>query len=267
MLGLLPTVLSLVGPTTIETGMLALRRPILAQLIAASCPSISVIRTFDYRDGEEMLQVREAALPNDRNFVKSRATIFMVLQYLTLLGCIGNLVDVVWQLSRNTICTLSTQTAWLPLIWAILALPVHWMGFISVRMRVKLRSKRSETSSSHITERQPSAWATLLKNEFRLGIDQPRHSGEVQLRKEDWRFFVTAWIAATGSVLHVIFGTITLSSVLFATTTDGTSVTGRLLLSVLVSRAILAGELHGMRSSIIVSKDIAERWKCNFKKR
>lgn len=259
MLGLLPTVLSLVGPTTIETGMLALRRPLLAQLMAASCPSISVIRTFDYRDGEEMLRVREAARPNEKSFVKSWPTTFMVSQYLLLLGCIGNLMHIVWELSRNTICTLSTQTAWLPLFWIMIALPIHWVGFVSVRMRVRLDNQRiARDNHNHVMEKQPSAWATMLKSEFRLGIDHPCDSGELKMRVEHWRFSILSWVASTGSVLHLIFGTIILSSTLFMTTRDGANVIGKLLLSVLVSRAILAGELYGMRCSIVVSKDVID---------
>jgi hypothetical protein len=46
--GLLPTTLGLVGSTTMEVGLVALRRAFLAFLLAAGAPAVSPIRTFDY---------------------------------------------------------------------------------------------------------------------------------------------------------------------------------------------------------------------------
>ena len=56
LLGLLPTTLSLVGSSTIETGLLALRRPALAGLLAAGAPAVSPIRTFEYCDPKDILR-------------------------------------------------------------------------------------------------------------------------------------------------------------------------------------------------------------------
>lgn len=57
-LGLLPTTLGLAGSTTTETGMLSLRRPLLAFLLAAGAPAVNPIRTFEYRDPMTMLRAR-----------------------------------------------------------------------------------------------------------------------------------------------------------------------------------------------------------------
>ncbi|KAF4614371.1 hypothetical protein G7Y89_g15367 [Cudoniella acicularis] len=47
LLGIMPTTLGLVGSNTVETAFLALRRPILALLLASGAPTVSPLCTFD----------------------------------------------------------------------------------------------------------------------------------------------------------------------------------------------------------------------------
>jgi hypothetical protein len=49
LLGLLPTILAMAGSTTVEIGLLAYRRPLLAFLVAMETPIVNPIRAFDYR--------------------------------------------------------------------------------------------------------------------------------------------------------------------------------------------------------------------------
>lgn len=55
LLGLLPTTLSLIGSNTVETGVLALRRPFLATLLAAGTPAVVPMRMFDYDDPVKLM--------------------------------------------------------------------------------------------------------------------------------------------------------------------------------------------------------------------
>lgn len=48
LLGLLPTILGMVGSNTVEIGLLALQRPVLAFLLSLGAPVISPIRSFEY---------------------------------------------------------------------------------------------------------------------------------------------------------------------------------------------------------------------------
>lgn len=48
LLGLLPTILSFVGSNTTQTALLALRRPLLALLVATGAPAVAPTRTFEY---------------------------------------------------------------------------------------------------------------------------------------------------------------------------------------------------------------------------
>ena len=56
LLGLLPTTLGFVGSTAVDIGLVALRRLLLALLLAAGAPAVSPIRTFDYVDPKELLE-------------------------------------------------------------------------------------------------------------------------------------------------------------------------------------------------------------------
>ena len=48
LLGLLSTILSLAGSSTVEVGLVALQRPLLALLLGAASPAVNPLRTFEY---------------------------------------------------------------------------------------------------------------------------------------------------------------------------------------------------------------------------
>ena len=48
LLGLLPTILSLAGSSTVEVGLVALQRPLLALLLGTASPAVNPLRTFEY---------------------------------------------------------------------------------------------------------------------------------------------------------------------------------------------------------------------------
>jgi hypothetical protein len=49
-----------------ETGILSMRRPLLPFLIGARAPAVSPIRTFNYGDPQELIQMRTKALSPPR---------------------------------------------------------------------------------------------------------------------------------------------------------------------------------------------------------
>ncbi|KAK5630969.1 hypothetical protein RRF57_006684 [Xylaria bambusicola] len=55
-LGLLPITLSLVGSSTAEIGLLALRRPILTFFLASGAPAVSSLGVFEYQGPIHMLR-------------------------------------------------------------------------------------------------------------------------------------------------------------------------------------------------------------------
>src|SRR5271156_2495523 len=81
LLGLLPTTLGLVGSTTMEVGLVALRRPLLAFLLAAGAPAVSPIRTFDYVDPKELLQKKPGSVKR-LSMGPAKSHTIAVLQYI-----------------------------------------------------------------------------------------------------------------------------------------------------------------------------------------
>ena len=55
LLGLLPTILALVGSSTAEVSLLGLRRPVFALFLATGSPAVSPIRNYEYHDPIERL--------------------------------------------------------------------------------------------------------------------------------------------------------------------------------------------------------------------
>lgn len=109
LLGLLPTILGMVGSSTSEIGLLALRRPVLAFLLSFGSPVVSHIRSFEYRDPIEVLQPKEGSIPKD--VVRHRR--ILLLEYVVTLVAIGNMVHVIYQLCWYSVCAFSASTPWL----------------------------------------------------------------------------------------------------------------------------------------------------------
>ena len=59
LLGLMPTILSAIGPSSAEMALLFTHRPLLAFLIAFGAPSIFPARPGEYADPTECLRMRE----------------------------------------------------------------------------------------------------------------------------------------------------------------------------------------------------------------
>ncbi|KAJ6186461.1 hypothetical protein N7519_007762 [Penicillium mononematosum] len=96
-LGLLPTTLCLVGSSTAETGLLALRRPLLSLLLVCGAPVASPIRTFEYRGPIDLVRKRSKSIDASR-FTPLSAAVIVALQYIFAFLAVANLAHVSWEL-------------------------------------------------------------------------------------------------------------------------------------------------------------------------
>ncbi|KAL6415677.1 hypothetical protein AUP68_02243 [Ilyonectria robusta] len=225
LLGLLPTILGMVGSNTTEIGLLALRQPVFAFLLSLGAPVISPIRSFEYRDPFELLQLKKDDI---RPFVNWRRLLYFV-EYLVTFTAVGNVVHVTWQLSVSSLCAFSGSSQWLPAFWFGISVIPHFFGAYAVR----LRFKKSDI---------PIIKALLDELRFKK---EPR---EVKLVKspESKRYLVWSWLASAATVLHIVIGTVVLSSALFISPSDAVVVSLRFFASGVVCRIFLMFELHGM---------------------
>lgn len=156
--------------------------------------------------------------------------------------------------------SITNQYVPIVLIWMCLAIFIHILGAVVLRLRMKL-----------IAENSPGI-STALKNEFLLSA---HHSeGRLTFRQESYWFILLPWATSVATIIHIAMGTLVLSSLLFIDVHDALFVVSLitclsyclkvLLLNlnqvcpflgpVCVSRVIVMFELSGMRTSIHVDK-------------
>ena len=242
-LGLLPTTLGLAGSTTTETGMLSLRRPFLAFLLAAGAPAVNPIRTFEYRDPMTMLKARAgtwrvphptSASPTSRPGIWSIWTV--CVQYGFAAAAVANLFWVSWTMAHKTICSWAPEIGWLPVAWAFMSVGIHIAGATAVAMRMRfVRAKEV-------------GWWAVVRSVVRDELTPSALGSErrLQWKPEGWGFYILSWATSTGTVLHIIFGTLIFSSILFIATADAVTVAARYLASAVLCRIILNYELDGI---------------------
>jgi hypothetical protein len=146
-LGLLPTTLGLVGSTTMEVGLVALRRPFLAFLLAAGAPAVSPIRTFDYVDPKELLQKKPGSV-KVFSMGPTKKPAIALMQYVIAAAAVLNLVIVSYELCICTVSSFAPETAYEPALWASLAIAVYLFGCWSIYLLVRIITGGSGVKTS-----------------------------------------------------------------------------------------------------------------------
>jgi hypothetical protein len=243
LLALLPTTLSLAGPSTIETGILAQRRPFLAFLLALCSPAASPIRTIDYRDPQELLRRKPDIyrIKADGISVAARRVI-SGLEYLLTTAAIANVAHVTWELSVKTVTAVSTVTEFLPALWVATSVIIHILGAWAVRLRTSILLVEHATRSE-----------SLFIQEWMLSAVQPQAT--LQLKPEELLFIFISWLVSTGIILHIVFGTLVLAGTLFITPQDALCVVARYLASTILCKTVLMYEIVGMRETVTVESE------------
>jgi hypothetical protein len=237
LLGIMPSTLGLGGSNTIETALLAQRRPIFALLLAGGSPAVSLFKAFEDVKLHRYFSIKpiNSASPT---LPRPAAVALVLLEYVFAILAVTNVVHVCWELSNMAVCSFTPETAYMPLLWACLALCVHLSGAETNRLRITLLGKR------------PTA-IEFFKREFQLNARLP--SKIVRLKKsKSKRFLLCSWITSIGSALHIMFGTLVFSSILFIGTKDAAFVVLRFLASATTCRAILVFELSGMKKVVFI---------------
>ncbi|KAE8163744.1 hypothetical protein BDV40DRAFT_299090 [Aspergillus tamarii] len=242
LLGLLPTILSLAGSSTVETGLLAQRRPFLALLLAAGAPAVSPIRAFEYRDPLQLLCSSSdyiQLLPALPSWGAWRLVIIPI-QYLLAMCAVANVAHTSWQLGVQTLCSFSTETTFHPLLWTFSALILDILGVIAVDLRIRIDEPAADPPITTLGKSR-----RRVGQEFRLSADHARAS--VTFKPQSYAFTCISWCTSTGTILHLIYGTLTFSSIVFISVQDALGVVARYLASTIICRVILMFEIHGMR--------------------
>ncbi|KAL2059595.1 hypothetical protein ABVK25_000888 [Lepraria finkii] len=239
LLGLLPTILSLAGSSTVEVGLVALQRPLLALLLGTASPAVNPLRTFDY-GAPASLMARKAYSAEPPRIPAYLRQLVSGMQYALALAAIYNIAMVTYSLSIQTY-SVSNQYVPIVLIWICLAIFIHILGAVALRLRVKLIVKN------------PLGISTALKNEFLLSAYHPE--SRLAFQQESYWFISLSWATSVATIIHIAMGTLVLSSLLFINVQDAMFVAFRCLGSACVSRVIVMFELSNMRTNVHVDNE------------
>lgn len=240
LLGLLPVMLAMASSTTLEIGLIAFRRPLLAFLLSLGSLSVNPIRAFDYRNIVHHLGLQsDVPLKSSPKTQHCSAFLVSTSQYLLIAGAIANVGLVTRDLSLKTVSTLSLSSTFLPALWVSTAAAIICLGVLAFTLRVGLKNA---------TTLRRERTVQRLSREFKLNSNKSHCC--LYLREETYLSIVLNWLVAIFIIAHLAYGTLLLSSLLFIGTRDAAVIAVRLFGSTLICRAILMYELSGLRERV-----------------
>lgn len=235
--GLAPSMLAVLGPSTEETSLLFVvgRRPFLALCIAAGSPAVFPMRSFEPKDPLELLKDRKGRKrPPSLSYIK--APMVMALEYVVVVGAIANIATVSKELGVQVVCSFAPHLTYLVLLWAFLILIIHTSGSIALLLCARVSHREV---SSRIWE-----WIRVQVVPF---DQQGPINVKVEIYPETYWSLFFAWFTAILTVCHVIYGTLTFSSMLFISVKNSLVVIARYFFSVICCRVVLMYELAALR--------------------
>lgn len=266
LLGLLPGTLAVVGPTTLDMGLLTFRRPMLALLLSIGSPAISPLRGLAHISAQDVLKQPQGALrAPGPELGYSKAATLVTLQYLVVIGATVNVVQAAWDMSTIAVCTVSITTGYLPLLWCALAPAAFALGAVAVHLRfrlVQLSCDKEQRKNSRSQDGGPifgrivNGFARLVRPEFCLNSRYAPQSAMLVVKDETYAFIIVSWVSSMFLVGYIIIGTWFLSSMIFVFHQDAAWVAFRFLGSTMLCRAVLDMELAGMRHSVISGRSL-----------
>jgi hypothetical protein len=242
LLGLVPSLLAFIGPHPLHTGVVAFvgKRYLLAFLLALGAPTLSPalisgdqIRHMVLSRGSERINSaawleRSIFLTGSRRGetgtgYRGRILAFVgwVIIHIVALVSIGNIAELSYRIGSRTVFTFQLADGWLIFLWAFIGLFMHMVGALSIFLRVKNIRPAAESAGSE----NPSE--ERLNGPSRIRI---------QVLSSTILSAMLAWFTAIATVMHVFFGTLLFSSILFVGVKDAVFIMLRLFGSVVFCR-------------------------------
>ena len=253
LLGLTPTLLTILSPSVGEISMLSSARPLLAFLISMGRPAVYSMRALEYDDPVATLKIRES-LFSQQPIQKPgcREAVISICQYLLAVASIANVVHLSWQLGLQTVVVWKAGMSSLVFLWSTCATVVHAVAtlacFFSPTME-KVRAQNKMVSDQ-------SVWKLLMlwiNSEMTICSAKKRKGYLQHKQKESMMTLGLNVLAGVGSFILLGYGTIVFSSLLFISPLDVVPVIFRYLASTIVSRSILMFELSGLVAIEVVN--------------
>ena len=249
LLGLLPAILGILGSSTIEVSCLATRRPILAFLLCLGSPAVNPIRLFDYKSTLENILEHGATVKLP--FMKGTAQrVFLVMKYVLTLAAIANISLVNYDISLRTVWNNSCSNTFFTVLYGVLTTLPHFAGIMAFSKRIDIHFMDQQDEQKRL--------GILRRLHYEFTFNSRPSELQVKLKKGTLIFIILASATTTLTVLHIIWGIYTFSSLLFIGSKDALGVVARYIVSVLVCRAVLMHELASMKGSSGLSMELSD---------
>ena len=271
MLGLTPTILSSIAPSVSEISLLSSRRPLMATLLSIGGPAVYVPRSLTYQSPLAILRPTSSLFRQTRKPLSNRRRwTWVALQYATVAAAVFNVVHTSWQLGLRTVITWKCNTSYMPVLWSTLAAAIHIVAAIGWHSSYAMRRSRKEQRQSQYASTWLSSLAQTVREELTLSIDadvrlhvhktcatDASASGTPPAEEEDesWVTIFAMQLADATSFVHLVFGTLVFSSLMFIATLDAAKVVLRYMVSGLLCRCVLLYELSGMKAAELERKN------------
>lgn len=274
-LGFTPTVMALIGPSTIELAYLSISRPLLSTLCGCSTAGFFFGRLFplsgreinlgegvfdaakeeeekEHEQHGDMLKV-EDGIYRALTTVKPLRRTVTCFEYALAAGAVANTVHNTYQIALQSVISFSCpRSGMLPFIWNVFSLAIQisilMMGQ-SLRASYRAPSKSQISESSYL--QYIRAW---FEHETTLSCNSKLAETFTKPLKRPTSkvigYFVLRWLGDALLLAQLITGTIVMSSIIFVRSQDALFIVLRYLISCLVVRFIVAFEINGMKHSL-----------------
>lgn len=232
-LGLSPIILSTLGPTVSEIGLISLNRPFLSLLLTLGTVGVYPSRILSYEDDSPLEIARKPSLFPKwvlRRLCAGRWAALLVVwaQYVIVSVAVFNVCYTSWQLGVATVLNFICQSSYMPILWTALPFFVHLPAALALRASIPSNSRRC-------------AFALEFKlSAFHKPVDASALTPNTTLLF--WRGFATVFC-----LIHMTVGIVIFSSLLFTMTVDAALILLRYVASALVCRLIIMFEIYGLR--------------------
>jgi hypothetical protein len=266
-LSLVPTIMSMLGPSLVQLAILSTRRPVLSFLLSVGSSEFYLDGLFRIESTQELLSIAkgERLFPRIRGL---KAILISVAEYVLAGLAVANVVHNSYRLGNKTIVSFVCNTWYFPLVWTLM------LPGIFLLVTIPFQFSRVASAIRRQTYRQPSrtpyaATASLepppaLKqgvpraDSFKVakdivsleGLPSLGHPSIPTQGLPNFEKWLTILLNAASFVaaIHVLVGICFFSSILFISVVDAIEVTLRYLASAAVCRLIVTLEFTGMKA-------------------
>lgn len=278
-LGLVPTVLLLIGPSIAEVAAVSTRRPLLAVLVALGCPTSYLGRVFRRVDVREPLGLTDRSIIGNKlgevltggNSGKAAAVgagdtttrqnhrvmghLVDLAMYALALMAIANGVQISIYTDLRTISGWRCGALFMPMVWFLMSIVEHGWGMIAARLQIWSVRQSAGARTGTRPRSSPQPISKLSGPEWPLSWLRSLLASDLYTQLPDakptlWSEFIF-WIAQASALVHMIFGIFELSSLVFISALESVQVFARFALSIVLCQIVVQIELAVIRAELL----------------